>query len=53
MKNYRTPRTLSETQFTTGYPEIGSTQYDLLDKVLGYIYAFAFGFVCGIVLIGG
>ena len=53
MKNYRTPRTLAETQFTTGYPEIGSTQYDLSDRVLGYIYAFAFGFVCGIVLIGG
>ena len=52
MKNLKTPRTLAETQFTTGYPEVGSKQYDLSDKVLGYIYAYAFGFLTAIVLIG-
>jgi|DEB3_MinimDraft_2_1074329.scaffolds.fasta_scaffold01392_9 hypothetical protein len=52
MKNIKTPRTLAETQFTTGYAQ-SNPQYDLSDKVLGYVYAFAFGFVCGIVLIGG
>lgn len=53
MKNLKTPRTLAETQFTTGYPNARSTQYDLSDKVLGYVYAFAFGFVVALVLIGG
>ena len=53
MKNLKTPRTLAETQFTTGYPEVGSKQYDLPEKVLGYVYAFAFGFVLATVIFGG
>ena len=52
MKNLKTPRTLAETQFTTGYPDVSATPYDLSDRVLGYVYAFAFGFVAGIVLVG-
>lgn len=53
MKNLKTPRTLAETQFTTGYPDVGSKQYNLSEKVLGYVYAFAFGFVLATVIFGG
>ena len=50
MKNLKTPRTLADTQFTTGYPQSGNQEF--VHKVLSYIYVFAIGFVLGLVLGG-
>ena len=49
--NITTPRTLADTQFTTGYTSVTHPLHQMGHKVLNYVYAFAFGFVvCSLAL---
>lgn len=49
MKNCKTPRTLSECEFTSGYP-IADLTISNADRILGWLLAGAIGIGLGLVV---
>ena len=49
MKNYRTPRTIAECNFDTGYP-IADLTISNADRILGWMLAGAIGIGLGLVV---